>query len=1684
MVAETETKKQYWSNTTYYAPVFDRKELHDKDFTAPENAQFQQSFERAAKIAYKLFEGSEPTGLNRQQLNEWAIKLMRENDSQTLGVTGRGSVFAKRKLDGADNNQLLAYRYLKDVYDLYDDVNGLYILSSLKDATTLPFLILSGGASTLAKAGGTKLTSMAAARTVGTALSSTDKLVDAGAKLTGVLAKRNALSGAFAGATFEGAFSGLADDHYRQGISIRLGEQEYRDGGRTLQSVMFGTVLGGAMGFAGGKLLGGKHTSTLVDPKAAQIEAAEKLVKVMPGRSNFTPYGQSELAKAITALGSTPTAPQILAAENAVKIIANATTLTPEGERLAKLMASARGRYGITINDISAKTAEVTGRGGPFATADIFDNSRRATLELVSDSRLALARKTSGMQYHNNVIDRGIRSTGQSVEGILNGAVATPGRFIPEYENTKVFALGDWMRGNGFGKNRPTRYLADITRHMPGHWMFGGRYFIRPGLDAIDNSIVSDIGRLVGTMQLTDPTNFGSQKLGNTIFDECAGKLKKISEDLGTGTINSVQAKTLLEIELKALNSNFTGSVNTYNAVRLKLGRELDSFKSLNQLERNRSLSLPQVEAFENYLKALNTAVTPKIDAARVVKDAIALDIQTAINNITGGSAPGSVSGDISTALTRVYTDVGNLKATARPPIPATSPIPSFMQDAEMRLKGIAPSEMNGRRAGGGKTFSEDRRALERGLVEGYYNPHSRTLPVEMPTTNNIPNAERSYLEIENYWKTVENYDAMRDAPALARKLYDIYKVGADQEAMYGLRHLGMGQGKGRGKGFDTKNLIEIVPAKVLQELKAMAPTGGPHFDFYLKKLEKLQLDIAQWHSTDKFGQRAIYQMYQDWTYKARYALRFPQTDRLSMMFKIDTWRTPTENLWTRNSAWWFGKNVVPDPSDKTGAHVTSEWQWSWMKKPAAGADGPTSWYGRAPSWIKAPVRIGSGGLLSKPGLIGYPLLIAAGVGINNLRGEENSWENLDANLGHKVLTTAIIPAKTLAGAGVGWWNNEGIILNPGIIPGGAKGFANGGRDALDTWVGGMKIPFTGYTIRHFGTDAEEQNTADRNRRAATPGAPGISAAGTGQPGTPGAAGVTISDADKQQLLALGTDVTKLVNAAGREGWDDAKKAELQRLQGVHATMQANPDQRGFGPHAKTILTDAGNRINNLLVPYARDNRPTPSVTPFEDVEAARKTALFNQMAPWYNGVLNLNNNVARDGWTERRKKDLETLKAAEEKFHSNIPFLDKNQQNMHKFAFSWQAMLLTSSASNEPVASINAPAATPVEVDANGRPLGGTPVANVLQPPPGGPQPAPTPDPNSNANTGGTGNTGGTNNQQQQGQGQQRNTGTNNNGNTGGTGNNNAGNTPRPPSAPGKDALEHVSDASDAFFRSVAIDDPNNVTDTVNSGLRAAGVGAKNAGGWLSRTWTRLMNKPDGSGRALVRETGAGLISLIGMAAVVSPLLDKLGIGKIPIIGSLAKLAALVCVFMIARKGIHSFMDKSPVSPGADNTGAGAGAGSTTGPVQGGGIHINRFGLNGQQATGQPHTGGLPQPFTIGDPDDHAIFKELAPGVNEGKPVLQMKADNGETFVSLGTASPEVLQSLEASGRLSRDRYRHVPTYLLNAQRAAFDSLKVETITHDKVGGDAFVLTIDNKAHIFLMKQGMTMDQMGLERN
>ncbi|MGB4058389.1 MAG: hypothetical protein WBK77_09935 [Alphaproteobacteria bacterium] len=412
------------------------------------------------------------------------------------------------------------------------------------------------------------------------------------------------------------------------------------------------------------------------------------------------------------------------------------------------------------------------------------------------------------------------------------------------------------------------------------------------------------------------------------------------------------------------------------------------------------------------------------------------------------------------------------------------------------------------------------------------------------------------------------------------------------------------------------------------------------------------------------------------------------------------------------------------------------------------------------------------------------------------------------------------------------------------------------------------------------------------------------------------------------ELRKLAKDTIDLHNAVvDAKGWENTKitveagkppvdaKDRLKELVALRTGLAKQISESG--EYAKAIDTHTGDILSMLATPLP----PTDKHDRIEDWETPKLEKVDTRVRIWHDKLANLNQIVVNNhGWSEENKKEFKTLQDEEKSFHQDALFLkDDATKNGYAEALKYMAVMEASSK---------------ITGDSKLRPWGALALAptTVVTPPPAGTVSGKGGDP-----AAGTVETeeqkterlkkekiekekAAKKNKENEANGSASSSGSGSDSteDKNDTGNSNTHTV----SNKGEDVdwAESGGKLVDSVKDALSLDGNDSVTQVVNNSLSFMGSSVKAGGGWLKNTYNRLMSKPDGSGRALIRDGGAAIGAIAFMSTIGSSTLDRLGIGTIPFVGSFLKIGALVLSFMAIRKGADSFMDKpQSVSQGAD---------------------------------------------------------------------------------------------------------------------------------------------------------------------
>ncbi len=288
------------------------------------------------------------------------------------------------------------------------------------------------------------------------------------------------------------------------------------------------------------------------------------------------------------------------------------------------------------------------------------------------------------------------------------------------------------------------------------------------------------------------------------------------------------------------------------------------------------------------------------------------------------------------------------------------------------------------------------------------------------------------------------------------------------------------------------------------------------------------------------------------------------------------------------------------------------------------------------------------------------------------------------------------------------------------------------------------------------------------------------------------------------------------------------------------------------------------------------------------------------------------------------------------------------------------------------------------------------------------------------------------------------------------------------------KGPLDHLSILVQKGVDGAAVNRNDKVASAVDHFLHATGKGVKGGGKYLSSMFNNMKRTDNPEGQSWLGVGGGILSALVLQNFVVNKLLDKMGIGKIPLIGTAIKIASFIGLFMYGRKFTHDMLlqgDASHVDTDQITDDDDSDSGSDTAGESGGLSRDKQLFFRVQG-----HTGTLPQMIPLlDDIDDAEFFSDIsAKLVNEatGEYVIQITADNGTTFSPEGFGTTVQGNSFLIPEELLEELENNKPTF--------------EAIDHNADGTvDSFKLSINGQSIEAdltpkMKQQGMTFETLG----
>ncbi len=363
-----------------------------------------------------------------------------------------------------------------------------------------------------------------------------------------------------------------------------------------------------------------------------------------------------------------------------------------------------------------------------------------------------------------------------------------------------------------------------------------------------------------------------SQKYKDSVLDPLDKELTSLNAKLAEIEARLKVVKTREDFIGKSLLLKIkTYGFNPFNFLRVT---PYLPFEHLKNVERVALLDLKKIVE-QQVLDLQDITQKSRLEYDRIEKliDSAPDDaaLKTAADSLAGNMR--QLSGDL---LNRV---------TAEDPLKVNVLKPQTGEQEVKTLRDRLTAPFDPRGTKEGLTPYQYRRFIARSVRESYINPYSRTTDVTIPDRM-AENSERASMDIETFWESSRGGAASdpTDRPKMAGSLFDLYKMGQEQEALYAIRHFFYRQGGKPSELFGVKGLASgnYFPVGVFGELRkayrdVYKAEPDKHFEFFIKKLEQVVDDNKLSHNPApvwRGGQREIERAYEMATYWPRYSIR------------------------------------------------------------------------------------------------------------------------------------------------------------------------------------------------------------------------------------------------------------------------------------------------------------------------------------------------------------------------------------------------------------------------------------------------------------------------------------------------------------------------------------------------------------------------------------------------------------------------------------------------------------------------------------------------------------------------------------------------------------------------------------------------------------------------------------------
>ncbi|MBK7361033.1 MAG: hypothetical protein IPJ01_01625 [Micavibrio sp.] len=1000
---------------------------------------------------------------------------------------------------------------------------------------------------------------------------------------------------------------------------------------------------------------------------------------------------------------------------------------------------------------------------------------------------------------------------------------------------------------------------------------------------------------------------------------------------------------------------------------------------------------------------------------------------------------------------------------------------------------------------------------FERELKDTYYNPHIRTRTMKnLAAGNDSPDNMENFGIVlttlfEKYKKLGNGTpDNAKLADEIAGKAFQSYECGREGDFFNSLRRVAMQQGMD-GALYSVPQ--ELGPRINLLENQSYNTTGkDAHIRHFVDLIASLA--AATDHSPEVHGRRHWSSIVEKYTRKAFAARIAPDTGVLGVPGMIDYVKAPLQHMRSNITATLTGAEVVTKPGkDALGRDIIEhsfKYHW-WNPPPEKATKTERLWHeltarNSAITWMATPVTLPLRVLGQTKDILnpvwhhtwrtfalagGGATLAAAGQGVYDMNNPDNT-NHFVGDAGKAVLRGELHALDWVFGTPIrgSIWVGERLFnhsLNTQLAIGGyatglykpdpKKGLWDNltptfvDSNAIGSWAWNTPLPLgwlDGSSAVPVAAAITPQ-TPEPPTPAATP--PTVS-----QTQTPGQTPGTLTEQEKEKALAepkqkardelrmFGRSVASLTNAIADDGkWTDDRQKEVKKLEKQRDELQAKMKDLALGNFAQSIFDHANDALKSQLLNNMTQGRPIRIAT-FQEVENARQYEYGEKVKKWYDQVRVLNLDIdEKKAWSAENKKLPAKLKADHDAFASDIVFLRKDIQEIDKGGMNMLKTLLGAAEATK-YGSVVRTTAAPMDPVAEQKRLDDNRKKEEAE---AAKKKAAEDEANRKAQEKLQKDGGGTDTSKDEKKHPDK--------SKPDVQKPKASEPARTQDGSEKGVGEHLGDWWNSFSEYTSTDGSGSGGNSLGNAFGSAVSGGFS---WLGNTYSHIKNKPGGGGRTLIRDVGAGIGAIVAASTLISPFWDKMWVGQIPIVGSLLKLGSVVVLFMLFRKGLNEMMDPAP--PLEPATGVMQQDGGRAAERR---SYLPRFG-DGQTVHTQSHGGGTPSKSTViyWDAADENAAKSIAIDMKAGKPVVQIRTDNGQIYISKGTVSQQtVTQSVD------KDKVINVPYDVLNEYGGMAKDLQFEAVSH--VGGDSFVAKIGDKNHLFALDQGKTFAELTLER-